>query len=248
MEQTNLLANEKITKLLYKFSLPCVMGLLIGAFYNIVDQIFIGNSSLGYLGNAATGISFPIICIANAFAWCIGDGAASYLSICAGRNDSESAHHSVGTGITATLIISIIFSILCLIFARPLMSLFGASELTLDLAYDYFVILALFFPAYLLFNVMNSMIRADGSPTYAMSALLLGAVINIILDPIFIFLFDWGIKGAAFATITGQVISFIVCSLYFRKAKSFKLTRASFKLNYPILKNVVILGSSTFII
>ena len=245
---TNILAEEKINKLLYKFSLPCVMGLLIGAFYNIVDQIFIGNSSLGYLGNAATGISFPIICIANAFAWCIGDGAASYLSICAGRKDSDSAHHCVGTGITTTFIISIVFGLLCIIYARPLMNLFGASSQTLDLAYDYFVILATFFPAYLLFNVMNSMIRADGSPTYAMLALLIGAVINIILDPIFIFILDLGIKGAAYATVIGQVISFIICALYFRKPKSFKLSKESFKINYPTLKSVVILGSSTFII
>lgn len=109
MNQENaILGQEKISKLLLKFSVPCVTGLLISALYNIVDQIFIGNSELGYLGNAATGVSFLVICIANAFAWCVGDGAASYLSICAGRKDSDSAHKCVGTGITATLIISII--------------------------------------------------------------------------------------------------------------------------------------------
>ena len=117
MEESKRLGEEKIGKLLLKFSIPCVMGLLISAFYNIVDQIFIGNSELGFLGNAATGVSFPIICIANAFAWCVGDGAASYLSICAGRNDSQSAHKCVGTGITATVIISIILLAICEIFA-----------------------------------------------------------------------------------------------------------------------------------
>ena len=127
-QESRILGEEKISKLLLKFSVPCVMGLLISALYNIVDQIFIGNSELGYLGNAATGVSFPIICIANAFAWCIGDGAASYLSICAGRKDNESAHKCVGTGITTTLMISMIFMVVCEIFASPLMRLFGASS------------------------------------------------------------------------------------------------------------------------
>ncbi len=248
MEETKQLGEQPIKKLLLKFSVPCVMGLLIGALYNIVDQIFIGNSSLGYLGNAATGVSFPVICIANAFAWCIGDGAASFLSICAGRKDSESAHKCVGTGIVSTTIISIILSIICLLFCEPLMSLFGASDVTLQLACDYFKIVACFFPAYLMFNVMNSMIRADGSPTYAMIALLLGAVINIALDPLFIFVLDWGIQGAAFATVIGQVVSFVICVVYFRKPKSFKLKKSSFRIDYPVLKNLIVLGGSTFIV
>ena len=248
MEETKQLGEQPIKKLLLKFSVPCVMGLLIGALYNIVDQIFIGNSSLGYLGNAATGVSFPVICIANAFAWCIGDGAAAFLSICAGRKDSESAHKCVGTGIVSTAIISIILAIICLVFCEPLMSLFGASDATLQLACDYFKIVACFFPAYLMFNVMNSMIRADGSPTYAMIALLLGAVINIALDPLFIFVLDWGIQGAAFATVIGQVLSFVICVIYFRKTKSFKLKKSSFRIDYPVLKNLIVLGGSTFIV
>ena len=111
VSDNKVLGEAKISKLLLKFSIPCVMGLLISAFYNIVDQIFIGNSELGYLGNAATGVSFPVICIANAFAWCVGDGAASFLSICGGRGDTEKAHKCVGTGITVTIIISIILLI-----------------------------------------------------------------------------------------------------------------------------------------
>ena len=248
MEETKQLGEQPIKKLLLKFSVPCVMGLLIGALYNIVDQIFIGNSSLGYLGNAATGVSFPIICIANAFAWCIGDGAASFLSICAGRKDSESAHKCVGTGIVSTAIISIVLCAVCLIFCEPLMSLFGASDATLQLACDYFRIVVCFFPAYLMFNVMNSIIRADGSPTYAMVALLLGALINIVLDPVFIFMLDWGIQGAAIATVIGQVVSFVICVVYFRKPKSFKLKKSSFRIDYPVLKNLIVLGGSTFIV
>ena len=247
MDATKQLGEEKISKLLIKFSIPCIMGLLISAFYNIVDQIFIGNSELGFLGNAATGISFPIICIANAFAWCIGDGAASYLSICAGRNDKQSAHKCIGTGITISFSISIILMIVCYLFATPLMNMFGASAQTLDMAVTYFKIIALGFPVYLLINVMNSMIRADGSPTYAMIAMLIGAITNIILDPVFIYIFKWGIAGAAYATVIGQVLSFITCIVYFRKPKSFKLTLKSFIPNGPILMNTVKLGASTFV-
>ncbi|WP_461811732.1 MATE family efflux transporter [Faecalimonas sp.] len=248
MEETKQLGEQPIGKLLLKFSVPCVLGLLIGALYNIIDQIFIGNSQLGYLGNAATGISFPIICIANAFAWCIGDGAAAYLSICSGRRDSESAHKCVGTGITSTAIISVVLCVICLIFCKPLMVLFGASEATLKLACDYFYIVAAFFPLYLMFNVMNSMIRADGSPTYAMVALLCGAILNIILDPICIYLFDWGIQGAAIATVIGQVVSFFICAFYFKKPKSFRLTKESFCICPSILRNLITLGGSTFVI
>ena len=248
MEATNkYLGEEKISKLLFKFSIPCIMGLLISAVYNIVDQIFIGNSELGFYGNAATGVSFPIICIANAFAWCIGDGAASYLSICAGRKDTESAHKSVGTGITVTIIISIVLTLICVIFARPLMNLFGASDITIGMATDYFTIVSSFFLFYLLLNVMNSMIRADGSPRYAMIAMLLGAVINIILDPLFIYVFKWGIKGAAWATVIGQVCSFIMCAVYLLKPKSFKLKKNSFVPDKKIFRNLVSLGAATFI-
>ncbi len=247
MDESRLLGEEKISRLLLKFSVPCVAGLLISAFYNIVDQIFIGNSSLGYLGNAATGISFPIICIANAFAWCVGDGAAAFLSICAGRRDSDSAHKCVGTGLSATLLISLALSAVCLTFPRKLMVLFGASDATLDLAVNYFRIIALFFPVYLMINVMNSMIRADGSPSYAMLAMSAGAVLNIILDPLFIFWLNWGIEGAALATVIGQTASFVMCILYFRKPKSFALTRSSFRIDRYMLRTLIQMGGSTFI-
>ncbi|MBQ8233014.1 MAG: MATE family efflux transporter [Lachnospiraceae bacterium] len=246
-QENRILGEEKISKLLLKFSVPCVMGLLISAFYNIVDQIFIGNSELGYLGNAATGVSFPVICIANAFAWCVGDGAASYLSICAGRKDNDSAHKCVGTGITVTFLISMVLVLICEVFAAPLMSLFGASEQTLGMAVEYFRIIAAFFPFYLLLNVMNSMIRADGSPAFAMVGMLTGAVINIILDPVFIFVFKWGIAGAAWATAIGQIASFIICALYFLKPKNFKMKPTSFIPNLPILRNTIGLGAATFV-
>ena len=246
-EESRQLCQAPISKLLLKFSVPCVMGLLISAFYNIVDQIFIGNSELGYLGNAATGVSFPVICIANAFAWCIGDGAAAFLSICAGRGDTERAHKCVGSGIVATTAVSILLMAVCLIWAEPLMLLFGASHQTVGMAVEYFRIVAFFFPFYLLMNVMNSMIRADGSPTYAMIAMLTGAVINIALDPLFIFGLRWGIAGAAWATVIGQVMSFLVCAAYFFKPKTFRLHKASFVPSPGVLQNIVALGGATFI-
>ena len=246
-QEIQALGREKISKLLLKFSIPCVMGLLISAFYNIVDQIFIGNSELGYLGNAATGVSFPVICIANAFAWCVGDGAASFLSICAGRKDADRAHKCVGTGITVSFLISVVLMVICEIFAEPLMSMFGASDQTLEMAVEYFRIVAAFFPFYLLLNVMNSMIRADGSPTFAMVAMLTGAITNIGLDPVFIFLLKWGIAGAAWATVIGQSASFLVCVVYFFKPKTFRLTRSSFIPNMDVLRNMVALGGATFI-
>lgn len=241
------LGDERISKLPLKFSIPCVMGLLISAFYNIVDQIFIGNSELGYLGNAATGVSFPAICIANAFAWCIGDGAASFLSICAGRGDADSAHKCVGTGITVTTAISLVLAAVGLIWARPLMALFGASHQTLDMAVTYFRIVVAFFPFYLLLNVMNSMIRADGNPTYAMVAMLTGAIINIILDPVFIFALKWGIAGAAWATVIGQVMSFLLCAVYFLKPKTLHLTKGSFLPDRKVLVRITAFGGATFI-
>lgn len=246
-QEIQLLGQEKISKLLLKFSIPCVMGLLISAFYNIVDQIFIGNSELGFLGNAATGVSFPVICIANAFAWCIGDGAASFLSICAGRKDTDRAHKCVGTGITVTTLISILLAAICLLFAQPLMALFGASDQTLTMAVEYFRIVAAFSPFYLLLNVMNSMIRADGSPTYAMAAMLTGAITNILLDPLFIFVFKWGIAGAAWATVIGQTASFLACVIYFLKPKTFVLHKRSFIPNGDVLSSILSLGGATFV-
>ena len=247
MNESRRLGEESISKLLKQFSVPCIMGLLIGAFYNIVDQIFIGNSELGYLGNAATGVSFPILCVANAFAFCIGDGAASYLSICSGRNDSQSAHKCVGGSATITFTVGVLLGIVCLLFRVPLMRTFGASDQTLDMAVEYFAILSVFFPIYLLIAVLNSMIRADGSPTYAMFGMLSGAVVNIILDPIFIFLLKWGIAGAAWATVIGQIVSFLVCAVYFRKPKTFALTAKSFLPDKRVMTGSISLGASTFV-
>lgn len=248
MEQTNqYLGEEKIPKLLFKFSIPCIISLLISSLYNIVDQIFVGNSELGYLGNAATGVIFPITMIAMAFAWCFGDGAAAYLSLCQGKKDTKAAHQCVGTGIVVTIFISILLIIFFFIFKKPALMFFGASDKTIDMAMNYFNIVIPFFPAFMLINYLSSVIRADGSPTYSMIAMGVGAVINIIFDPIFIFVCKFGIAGAAWATVMGQIASLILIIIYLFKPKTFKLSINSFMLHFKVFKNAVLLGISTFI-
>lgn len=241
------LGEEKISKLLFQFSIPCILSLLISSLYNIVDQIFVGNSSIGYLGNAATTVVYPITIIAVAFAWCFGDGTAAYLSLCQGRNDTENSHKSIGNSILITFIISIIFVILGYLVMDKLLYTFGASKATIGLARDYFKIILIGIPFYMLANSVNSVIRADGAPRFSMASTLSGAIVNIILDPLFIFGFNLGIKGAAWATIIGQIVSFVVSFIYFFRSKTFKLKRESFKINLNILSNVIKLGISTFI-
>lgn len=241
------LGKEKISKLLFKFSIPCILSLLISSLYNIVDQIFIGNSELGFLGNAATSVVFPITIISVAFAWAIGDGGAAYLSLCQGRKDTKTAHKAIGNGILINFIISILFVLLGFLFMDKLLMLFGASEVTLPIAKDYFRIILIFIPAYMMANGMNSIIRADGSPRFSFISTLVGAITNIILDPIFIFVCHFGIKGAAWATVIGQCLSLIISIIYFTKTKTFKLTKDSFKIDFSIFSNVIKLGISTFI-
>ncbi len=247
MKDNKFLESEKISKLLLKFSIPCVLSLLISSLYNIVDQIFIGNSDLGYLGNAATTIVFPVTVIAVAFAWCLGDGAAAYLSLCQGKNDTTKAHKAIGNGVLVTLIISIILVIIGFVFRDNILYLFGATDKSIGYAKDYFVIIMAALPVYMLMNMVNSVIRADGSPVYAMASMLTGAIANIILDPVFIFALDMGIKGAAYATVIGQILSFVVSLSYFFRTKVFKLRIDSFKLEMPTLMRVIKLGVSTFI-
>ena len=247
-ENNKYLGEEKISKILFKFAIPCILSLLISSLYNIVDQIFIGHSELGYLGNASTSVVFPITIISVAFAWCFGDGSAAFLSLSQGRKDTKDVHKGIGNSILINFIISIIFVILGFIFMEPLLRMFGASDVTLGLAKEYFTIILIFIPVYMMANVMNPVIRADGSPMGSMIATLVGAITNIILDPIFIFVFDMGIEGAAWATIIGQILSLIISIVYFVKyTKTFKLKKDSFKIDMGIFSNIIKLGVSTFI-
>lgn len=246
-ENSQFLGKEKISTLMLKFSIPCVLSLLVSALYNIVDQIFIGNSELSALGNAATGVVFPIFIIAQAFAWCFGDGCAAYLNICQGKNDTQSAHKAIGTGIMVTLFASIVLMLVFFPLKTQILTLFGASENSIGMAIEYFNIILAFFPVYMLSNMMNAVVRADGSPSWSMASMLIGAVINIILDPIFIFGLRWGMKGAALATVIGQLVSFVISFLYFFRTKTFKLTKKSFVPDFKAFSGALKLGASSFI-
>lgn len=246
-QQINYLGEEKIPKLMLTFSIPCILSLLVSALYNIVDQIFIGNSELSALGNAATGVVFPIFIIAQAFAWCFGDGCAAYLSICQGKRDTKNAPVCVGSGITITLLTSIVLLALFFSFKTQILTLFGASENSIGMATQYFNIILLFFPVFMLMNMMNAVIRADGSPASSMASMLTGAIVNIILDPIFIFGLHWGMKGAALATVIGQTISFVISVRYFFHTKTFRLTWKHFIPESGVLSTVLKLGVSSFI-
>ncbi len=241
------LGTERIAKLMLRFSIPCVFSLVISALYNIVDQIFIGNSELSALGNAATGIVFPVFVISQAVAWCVGDGCAAYLNICQGRRDTENAHKSVGTGVTLTFISGVIIAAVFIPFSRQILTAFGASDNILNMAVEYANVVALFLPVYMLSNMMGAAIRADGSPNWAMASIVIGAVINIFLDYLFIFVFRWGMFGAALATGIGQAVSFLIALIYFFNTKTFKLTLKSFVPDFKAFSGAFKLGISTFI-
>ncbi|MDE5867904.1 MAG: polysaccharide biosynthesis C-terminal domain-containing protein, partial [Anaeroplasmataceae bacterium] len=247
MNESNFLGKEKISKLMLKFCIPCVLSLLVSALYNIVDQIFVGNSELSTLGNAATGVVFPIFIIAQGFAWYFGDGSAAYLNIQQGKKDTGNIHKCIGTGIIITLLSSLVLLAILYPLQTQVLTLFGASENSIGYAKTYFNIILAFFPIYMLSNMINALVRADGSPTWSMISMLAGAIINIILDPIFIFSCKWGMAGAAWATVIGQIVSFIISILYLFRTKSFKLTLKSFIPDFKVFKNVFKLGLSSFI-
>lgn len=235
-----------LSKLMLKFSIPCILSQLVSSLYNIVDQIFIGNSELSALGNAATGVVFPVFIIAQAFAWCFGDGCAAYLNICQGKNDYKNAHKAIGASITAAFLSGVLMMLVIYPFKIPILTLFGASENTIGYAIEYLDIVLSMIPVYILCNMMNSVIRADGSPTWAMISMLVGAITNIILDPVFIFGFKWGMKGAALATVIGQGVTFIFTLIYFRNTKTFRLAPESFIPRLGPIGDIVRLGISTF--
>ena len=245
-ESFTALGDEKINKLMMRFSLPCIMSLLVSSLYNIVDQIFIGNSSLSTLGNAATGVVFPIFIMAQAFAWCFGDGCAAYLNICQGENDTENAHKAIGSSITLAFLAGVLMIAVIFPFRVPILTLFGASENTLAYSIEYLCIILPMIPIFILCNMMNSVIRADGSPSWAMSSMLAGAITNLILDPVFIFALDMGMTGAALATVIGQGVTFAITLIYFLNTKTFKLTKKSFVPKLDSARKIVGLGISTF--
>lgn len=244
MKELNL-GKDKINKLILSFSIPCVISMLINSIYNIVDQIFIGKG-VGTLGNAATNVIFPLIIIFNAVAGLIGNGAAANLSLKLGEKNKKAAAKSIGQAVSLTIILSIVISGIAYIFLPQLVYLFGCTESVYKYAVDYGRIIVIGAPFMLIYSSFSSIIRADGSPKYSMIMLVIGAIINIILDPIFIFGFDMGVKGGALATIIGQIVSFVIAIIYLFKIKSVKLTRNDFKLDKDVFR-ILALGISSFI-
>lgn len=242
----NILGTEKISKLMLKFSIPCIISLLVNSLYNIVDQIFIG-WGVGYLGNGATNVVFPITMISLAFSLMLGDGAGAFLSIKLGEKKKEEASIGVGNAITLSVIVSTLLCIISLIFMPKLLNVFGATEELLPYAKNYGYIIAIGVPFMMIGTTLNSIIRSDGQPAYAMKTMVIGAVLNTILDPIFIFIFKWGVTGAALATIISQILTFILNVQYLKKIKSIKLNKKSFKLTKEASKKVSSLGISSFI-
>ena len=239
--QENPLATERIGKLIAKFAIPAIISMLVSSLYNIVDQIFIGQG-VGMLGNAATNIAFPISIICTATALLLGIGSASNYNLESGAGNSKKASQIVGTGLAVLIISGISIGIIVLVFLDPLLHLFGVTPDVLPLAQDYTGITAFGIPFLILTTGGNHLIRADRSPTYSMACMLTGAIINTILDPLFIFGFQWGIKGAAGATVIGQVISGVLVIIYFCKFRNLELTRDMLRPKGELLKAIASLG------
>ena len=220
--------------------------MLVNSLYNIVDQIFIG-WGVGYLGNGATNIVFPITIIALALSMMIGNGGAAYLSLKMGEGEVETAKKGVGNAVTLVTIVSILLAVIFLVWIDPILTLFGATDVLRPFALEYGFIIGAGLPFMMISAAINSMIRADGSPKYAMLSMVIGAIINVILDPVFIFVFQMGVKGAAIATIIGQVASFVVSVLYMPHFKSVQLNKSSFAPCAKVSVNIVIFGLSSFI-
>lgn len=242
----NILGIEKPSKLLRSFAIPSIISMLVSSLYNIVDQIFIGQG-VGYLGNAATNVAFPLTTITLAISLLIGIGSASRFSLYLGAKEYDRARHVIGNGIMAMLISSVIYVILVFLFLTPLMRAFGATDRILPYALQYTSITTLGAPFLIGTNVLSNMIRADGSPKYSMACMLVGAVMNTILDPIFIFIFSMGVAGAAWATVIGQVGSFVVGAIYLKNFKHVQLEQKDFRFSLHQTLETAAIGISASI-
>ena len=245
-KKVNPLATEKEGKLIAKFAIPAIISMLVSSLYNIVDQIFIGQG-VGLLGNAATNIAFPVSIICTATALLLGIGSASNFNLCSGAGDHEKASRVAGTGLSMLVICGVIIAAVVLVFLNPLLHLFGVTAKILPYAQDYTGITAFGIPFLILTTGGNHLIRADRSPTYSMTCMLTGAIINTILDPLFIFGFHWGIKGAAWATVIGQIVSGIMVIVYFGRFRKMELKKEMFWPRGQFLKMILSLGMASCI-
>ena len=244
------LETEKLGTLMRKYSVPCVISLLVAALYNIVDQIFIANASyLGSYGNAANTVVFPLTVVALALAVMIGDGCCAYVSICLGSRNKENAHRSIGSAVTLCVVISLVVTLLYLLLTDPILTAFGGrvNQETFDLSREYFFYITLGIPFYMFGQAMNPIIRSDGSPAFAMASTLAGAAVNIVLDPVFIFGFRWGMMGAAVATVLGQVLTAALSVWYLCHLKAVRLEKRSFLPNRTVIRKFIPLGICSFL-
>ena len=243
----NILGTEKIGKLIRIFSIPCIISLVVNALYNIVDQIFIG-WGVGYLGNGATNVVYPITVFALAFSLMFGDGGAAYLSLKLGQKKKDEAAKGVAHSVIMSTVVGIVLTVLVLIFLPLLLKIFGATDAIMPYAKKYGYIIAAGLPFAMIGTSLNSIIRADGSPKYAMVSMILGALLNTVLNPTLIFGLHLGIEGSAIATIFSQFIMCVLSLAYLKKFKSIKLlSKENFKFNWKIGRKVCTLGISSFI-
>ena len=251
MEHSNqFLGTERVGKLMRQYALPCIVSLLVGALYNIVDQIFIANASyLGSYGNAANTVVFPLTVVALAVAVMVGDGCCAFVSISLGKGDRQSARRSVGNAVVMSLAASLVLTAVYLLFQTEIISMFGGTvnEETFRYSREYFFYITLGIPFYMFGQAMNPVIRADGAPRFAMASTLAGAVANIILDPIFIFTFRWGMMGAAVATVIGQIITAALAVWYLLHMKIIKPGPGDFRLSRGICGKTLLLGMTSFL-
>ena len=244
------LAEEKLSTLMRKYAVPCIISLVVGALYNIVDQIFIANASyLGSYGNAANTVVFPLTVIALAVAVMIGDGCCAFVSLSLGKAEPKRASISVGNAVVLSVLSGILLTTVYLVFNEQIISLFGGTvnKQTFDYSKEYFFWITLGIPFYVFGQAMNPVIRADGSPRFAMVSTFSGAVINIILDPVFIFVFKMGMKGAAVATVLGQIVTALLAVWYITHMKTVRLEKKSFSLKFSIIKRTLSLGICSFL-
>ena len=254
MEQTRnsnaFLETEPIGALMRKYAVPCVISLLVAALYNIVDQVFIANASyLGSYGNAANTVVFPLTVVALAIAVMIGDGCCAFVSLSLGAKEPEKAHRGIGNAVVLSVGCSLALTALYFIFQEPILTAFGGkvNDETFQHSREYFTYISIGIPFYMFGQAMNPVIRSDGSPKFAMAATLAGAVMNLILDPVFIFLFRWGMMGAAVATVLGQVLTAGLSAWYLFHTKAVRLKKSSFRLEGSLVRRMLSLGGCSFL-
>ena len=244
------LEQEKLGKLMGKYAIPCIISLLVAALYNIVDQIFIANADyLGSYGNAANTVVFPLTVVALAVAVMIGDGCCAYVSICLGSRNQKHAGRSVGSAVVLSVISGLILTAVYLLFSDGILTAFGGrvNEETFSHSREYFFYITLGLPFYVFGQALNPIIRSDGSPRFAMFSTLAGALVNIILDPVFIFAFRWGMMGAAAATVLGQILTAALAIWYLFRMKAIRLEKESFRPDWTVIRHFIPLGVCSFL-